>query len=410
MTITVFENASVFDGHSAELLENHHVVVEGGLVREVSAVPVKSAADLRLDLRGRTLMPGLIDCHVHLLLADVNIGRTVKRPKSYLAAFAAAALAKSLDRGFTTLRDAGGADIGLAMAVADGVIPGPRLFHSGRILSQTGGHADFRAPDDLGCGCGALHHDDSFSVLVDSPDAVRQAVREELRRGAHQIKIVASGGVASLSDPLERMQFTDAEIATAVAECQRHGAYVMAHCHPAAAIRRCAELGVRSIEHATMIDAETAALLAARGTYAVPTLAVCFAMMETGKALGLPAVSLAKMETVFPFILRGLEHMRAAGVKMGLGTDLFGPQQSRQCTEFTLRAQVLTPVEILCSATGIGAEILDMDGKLGCIAPDAYADLVVVDGNPLKDIALLAADGRTLSVIMKAGAFHKNTL
>ncbi|HEY0104824.1 MAG TPA: amidohydrolase family protein [Rhizomicrobium sp.] len=410
MTTTVFENASVFDGHSAALLEHHHVAVEDGFIREVSATAIKLTADVRLDLRGRTLMPGLIDCHVHLMLTDVNIGRTVKRPKSYLSAFAAAALGKSLDRGFTTLRDAGGADIGLAMAVADGVIPGARLYHSGRILSQTGGHADFRAPDDFGCGCGALHHDDGFSVLVDSPDAVRQAVREELRRGAHQIKIVASGGVASLSDPLERMQFTDAEIASAVEECARHGAYVMAHCHPATAIRRCAELGVRSIEHATMIDAETAALLAARSTYAVPTLAVCFAMMETGKALGFPAVSLAKMETVFPFVIRGLEHMRDAGVKMGLGTDLFGAQQDRQCTEFALRSRVLKPVEILRSATSIGAEILGLDGKLGCIAPGAHADILVVDGNPLKDIGLLAQDGRALGIIMKAGAFHKNAL
>ncbi len=409
MAITVFENAAIFDGHSPELIEGH-VIVENGAIREVSQTLPQLNADMRLDINGRTLMPGLIDCHVHLMLSDVNIGRTVKRPQSYVAAFAANALGKSIDRGFTSLRDAGGADIGLAQAVNDGVIPGPRLFHSGRIMSQTGGHGDFRLPDEFPCACGAIHSHDSFAVLVDSPDAMRAAVREELRRGAHQIKIVASGGVASISDPLERLQFSDAEIGIAVEECARHGAYVMAHCHPTAAIRRCAELGVRSIEHCTLIDAETAAFLAKTGTYAVPTLAVCYAMMETGKALGLPPVSLAKMEKVFPFILRGLEHMRDAGVKMGYGTDLFGPQQSRQCSEFLLRREVLPPLEILRAATSIGAEILELEGKLGRIAPDAYADIIVVDGNPLEDIAVLAQDGRTLPVIMKAGVFHKNTL
>ncbi len=147
MSLIVFENAAVFDGHAAELKEDHHVVVEDGAIREVGAVRPRLASARTFDLKGRTLMPGLIDCHVHLMLTDVNIGRTVRRPMSYLAAFAAAAMRKSLDRGFTSLRDAGGADIGLTMAAADGVIAGPRLFHSGRIPSQTGGHGDFRLPD-----------------------------------------------------------------------------------------------------------------------------------------------------------------------------------------------------------------------------------------------------------------------
>ena len=221
------------------------------------------------------------------------------------------------------------------------------------------------------------------------------------------IKIMGSGGVISPNDPLERCQYSEAEIRAIVDECARHGAYVCAHCHPSEAIRRCVEFGVRSIEHGTLIDEETAALVAKKGAYVVPTLSVCSALMDDGARLGLSQASRQKLATVHGRTLRGLEIMKRAGVKMGFGTDLLGEQHTRHGTEFTLRNEVLTPFEILHSATAVNAEILQMEGKLGVIKPGALADILVVDGDPLDDIGLLAADGRYITHIMIDGRLIK---
>src|SRR5215472_9236206 len=260
MSAILFTDAAVFDGVGSDLQRGAQVLVADGLIQEVSdrAVRPPGGCDV-IDLAGRTLMPGLIDAHVHIWATDLDVLRLISRRTEYLAAFAYRSLAAMLDRGFTTVRDAGGTDIGYAQALQDGLATGPRLLHAGRYLSQTGGHGDFRRPGDFSCACelrdGGLAR---FSHIVDSPDEVRKAVREELRQGARQIKIMGSGGVASPADPVDRQQFSDAEILAAVEEAERHGAYVMAHCHPANAIKRCAELGVRSIEHATLIDEEAA--------------------------------------------------------------------------------------------------------------------------------------------------------
>jgi imidazolonepropionase-like amidohydrolase len=241
-------------------------------------------------------------------------------------------------------------------------------------------------------------------------DAVRRAVREELRRGASHIKIMASGGVASPTDPLERCQYSDEEIRAAVDEANRAGKYVAAHCHPAIAVRRAAELGVRSIEHCTLVDRESADLMAERGSLAVPTMATIDALAVDGKELGLPAASVEKLKGLRDAAFRSLEILKAAGVRMGLGTDLLGAQHVRQSTEFTLRAQVLPAIDVLRSACAVNAELLMQHGRLGCIRKGAAADLIVVDGNPLDDIGLLAQDGARLVMIMKDGAFHKRTI
>jgi len=402
----LFRNARVFDGDSEVLREGFDVLVAGGTISSLAPSPLEVHEPVDIfDCAGCVLMPGLIDAHVHVYAAGLNFTRIAQSPFSYLAHFAARFMRASLRRGFTTLRDVGGADVGLASALKEGLLDDvPRLFYGGRAISQTGGHGDFR-PGDYGCAC----HLDSLTVIADGVDAVRRAVREELRRGASHIKLMASGGIASPTDPLERCQYSDDEIRAAVDEAVRAGSYVATHCHPAEAVRRSVALGVRSIEHATLIDRETADFMAERGAFAVPTMATLSALAEEGEQLGFPAVSMEKLRRIGDRALGGLEIMKRAGVKMGLGTDLLGAQHVRQTTEFTLRAQVLPAIDILRSACVVNAELLGQSGRLGVIREGAVADLLVVDGNPLEDISLLARNGDALAVIMQDGRFHKRS-
>jgi len=405
---TIFRNALIFDGVSRDLNEGD-VLVEDGLIVEVSDRPIKSNVEQVIEANGRTLMPGLIDLHVHIWAADMNVVKLSQMPTEYYSLYAAQFLQSALDRGFTTLRDAGGTDGGFAMAIEKGFIKSPRFYHSGRYISQTGGHGDFRAghqQDLSGCMCCPPQHE-RFTAIADGADSVRKAVREEFRRGAKAIKIMASGGVASPTDPLDKLQFTDAEIRAAVEEAEMRGSYIFAHCHPDIAIKRCSELGVRCIEHVSMVSAETAAIMARNGTYAVPTLAVVHALHEDGEKFGLPHASICKMGNMLESMLEGLGYMRDAGVKIGFGTDLLAEHHTRQGVEFALRAEVLDPYDILVSATSVAAEILMEEGRLGVIAPNAFADILLVDGNPLQDVTILGQEGRNFPVIMKAGEFHK---
>jgi imidazolonepropionase-like amidohydrolase len=407
----LFRGARIFDGESAQLRTGADVLVEGGVIRQISEAPFTVGDDTEIvECGGRVLMPGLIDAHVHVYACGLNVGRVVQSPPTYIAHFATRFLKASLDRGFTTVRDVGGADVGLAGAIRDellGLVP--RLFYGGRVISQTGGHGDFRPGDHAlevqCCGC----HADHLAVLADGVDAVRRAVREELRRGASHIKVMASGGVASPTDPLERCQYSDEEIRAAVDEATRAGAYVATHCHPAEAVKRSALLGVRTIEHCTLVDEEAASIMAEKGAYAVPTMAVMYALLDDGDKLGLPAVSMEKLRRVSEHGEKALEILRKAGVKMGLGTDLLGPHHVRESTEFSLRAQVLPSIEILRSACAVNAEIVNMNGKLGCVRDGALADLLVVDGDPTADVTVLCEQEK-LRVIMKDGQFYKKTI
>ena len=330
-------------------------------------------------------------------------------PASLLYQHARHSLEGALSRGFTTVRDAGGADLGLAMAVERGLIAGPRIFFAGRGLSQTGGHGDMRSQTRFEpCGCAAYHG--PITQVADGVDAVRRAAREELRKGAHQIKMMVSGGVLSPTDPLWMDQYSDEEIRVGVEEAATRRTYVMAHAHTANAVRRCAELGVRSIEHGTQIDAEAAEAVAAAGAFVVPTLVTIFAMIESGAELGLPKVYADKLQGLGEDGLRSLEICQAAGVPMGFGTDLLGPLQDRQSQEFLIRSEVLAPVDVLRSATSINAALVQRSGELGTIAPGAVADILVVDGDPLGDLGLLQEQGRHIPVIMKEGRFCKNAL
>lgn len=409
----VLENARLFDGYSAECAEGLSVLIEGNVIREVSDKAIKADDAQRIDLGGKTLMPGLIDLHIHAYFSDLNVTTVDLRDTAYRTAHAVRMLGFALDCGFTTVRDIGGGDYPLASAIRDKLIRAPRFFYSGKMLSMTGGHGDLRLASQsahshaYSCSCGAMSW---AGVVCDGVDECLKAVREELRRGAHCIKIMGSGGVLSPTDPIWMNQFREDEIRTIVNECTERRSYAAAHCHPVSAIRRSVDFGVRCIEHATLIDAETAHYVADKGAYVVPTMAVKFATMDLGAKLGASAENLAKLKIGHDYAFEGLDHMRSAGVKIGYGTDLLGVTYDQQCREFELRGQVFSALEMLRQATSMGAEILMQEDKLGCVKADAFADLIVVDGDPLKDIGLLAASGRKLDLIVRDGEIVKNRL
>jgi len=412
MSCILLHNARVFDGTNEDCPEGMQVLIEAGVIREVSDRPITVKDAQVIDVGGRTVMPGLIDAHIHAYFCDVNWQKVDHAGETYRATHAVRMLSFALDCGFTTVRDIGGGDYGLWRAIEDRVIRAPRFFYAGKMLSMTGGHGDTRLMNESlhtqgYCSCGEVS---ALNVVADGVDACIKAAREELRRGAHCIKIMASGGVASPTDPIWMNQYREDEIRAIVKEAAERRSYVSAHCHPTSAIRRCVEFGVRVIEHGSLMDDETARLVYERDAFVVPTLSVVFALLELGPKLGLSCQSHEKQRYVAEKLIAGLESMRKAKVKVGLGTDLLGETYVRQCREFTLRKEVFSPVEILRQATSINAAILQQEGKLGCVKAGAHADLLVVDGDPLKDIELLAASGRNLRLIMRAGELVKGDL
>jgi imidazolonepropionase-like amidohydrolase len=313
-----------------------------------------------------------------------------------------------LARGFTTVRDAGGADGGLAEAVAQGLIRGPRLFPSGQALSQTGGHGDLRPRTRSVVSCACCEYGAGLARIADGVDECRRAARDELRKGATQIKIMASGGVASPYDPIWNLQYSDDEMRAIVEEARAWHTYVLAHAYTPEAIRRAMANGVRSIEHANLIDAPTAAAVAEADGFVVPTLVTYDALHRFGREFGIAETSLGKLAEVREAGLRSLDVLHEAGVRIGYGTDLLGAMHRYQSREFVIRAEVMPPLEVICSATSVNAALLNREGELGVVAPGARADLIAVDGDPLRDIALLDGQGEHLSVIMKDGVLYKS--
>ncbi|MCA0341310.1 MAG: amidohydrolase family protein, partial [Proteobacteria bacterium] len=308
-----------------------------------------------------------------------------------------------------TLRDLGGADIGLVEGVREGLIAGPRLVICGKGLTTTGGHADLRQRTDDRPGMmsdrlGSMGH------VVDGVDQCRAAAREMIKGGARFIKIMANGGVSSPNDPIESIQFSRDEIAAIVEEAENANIYVSAHVYTDRAIRRCVELGVHSLEHCNLITPDTARMAADKGCIAVPTLVAYEALHLEGRNFGFGEREYAKIDTVRAGGLRSLAIMRDAGLKMAFGSDLLGELRNYHCMEFDLLAKVLTPAEIVRSATVVGAELCGMRGETGVIAPGALADLVVVDGDPLIEIGLLTGDGAHIPLIMRDGMVFKDRL
>jgi imidazolonepropionase-like amidohydrolase len=407
MAAIIFANAAVLDGTRQERREGHHVLVEDERIKEVSDRSLASAGAQTIDLAGRTLMPGLIDAHVHVIAVDAALARLAEQPLTLTSLQAARVMEGMLARGFTTVRDAGGADGGLAEAVAQGLVRGPRLFPSGQALSQTGGHGDLRPRTRSVVSCACCEYGAGLARIADGVDECRRATRDELRKGATQIKIMASGGVASPYDPIWNLQYSDDEMRAIVEEARAWHTYVLAHAYTPEAIARSVANGVRSIEHANLIDAPTAAAVAAADGFVVPTLVTYDALYRFGRDLGLAEVSLAKLADVREAGLRSLEILRGAGVKIGYGTDLLGAMHQYQSREFVLRAEAMAPFDIIRSATIVNAELLNQSGELGVVAPGARADLIVVDGDPLRDISLLDGQGEHLTAIMKDGVLHK---
>ncbi|HEX9521475.1 MAG TPA: amidohydrolase family protein [Reyranella sp.] len=405
-----FKNLSLLDPRWNEARAGYEVLVEGDLIKEVSSKPIKAAKAQVVDCGKRTLMPGLIDCHVHVFLSEVNIRNLEGVPLTLMTARAADLMKGMIDRGFTTVRDTGGADWGIKAAVDAGLIAGPRLFISGRAIGPTGGHSDSRRRTDIGAPCGCCNAMVYCMAIANGPDDVRKLVREQMRQGADQVKIMCSGGVASPYDPLDSLQFSEPEIAAATDEAKNFGRYVLAHAYTPEAITRAITNGVRTIEHGNLIDAKSAKLLKSSGGYMVANLVTYFVMKERAAQFGMSADMLAKNDIVLDGALRSLEICKAAGVKVGYGSDLLGQLQVEQSREFMFRAEVLKPLEIIRQATTVGAEVLRQEGKLGIVEPGAFADLIVVDGNPLKKLELFLDQGAHLPVIMKAGKFHKNAL
>jgi imidazolonepropionase-like amidohydrolase len=406
---TLLTNATLVDATTPEPRPGH-ILIENGLIRDLNAKPSSDPGGQVIDVRGRTVIPGLIDCHVHVVASMMDLAANVQLPPATAILRAVPILKGMLERGFTTVRDVGGASYALAEAIAQGLTPGPRLIVCGKSLSKTGGHADLRPRHDTYDPTRWSSNAGALGRVADGVDEVRRACRQELRQGASFIKIMANGGVASPTDPVNWYGYTPDEIRTAVEEARDARTYVAAHLYTAEGITRAVECGVHSLEHCNLIDAAAARQAAAAGCVAVPTLVTYEALAEDGPALALPPASVAKIENVRKAGLESLSILRDAGVTIAYGTDLLGPTHSRQSQEFAIRARVLPAQEIFASATTVAAKLIGMEGRLGVLAEGAIADLLVVDGSPLDDITLLANPAKNLRLVMKEGVIHHRSM
>ncbi|HVQ03789.1 MAG TPA: amidohydrolase family protein, partial [Burkholderiaceae bacterium] len=327
----LIDNVRPFDSRRGRLGPVSRIVIEDGRIAEVTAEPRQVADAHRIDGGGRVALPGLIDAHVHVVASSHDLVSLALKAPSLVVAESSAILRDMLMRGFTTVRDAAGADFGLQEAVAKGLFEGPRLFIAGFPVSQTGGHADMRPKGvrtkEMFCTCAGLG---LIGAIADGVGEVRRAVREQVRNGANQIKIMAGGGISSPTDPLEGTQFSLDELKAACEEAEAANLYAMAHAYSPRAVTRAVQAGVRSIEHGNLIDEATAKVMKTEGAFLVPTLSTYAALADEGQRLGWSASMLEKLDTVAE---RGIDAVRiavAAGVPVVFGTDLLGHMHARQ--------------------------------------------------------------------------------
>ncbi len=410
MSQYLFKNFQLLEPQFDEVRDGYELLIEGNQIRELADKPIKSPSAIEIDCAGGTLMPGLIDSHVHVFLSEVYLPNLEKIPLTLMTARSIGLMKGMLNRGFTSVRDTGGADWGIKEAVEKGDIAAPRLFIAGQAIGPTGGHSDSRRRTDYGMRCHCCNAMSFTMCVSDGVSEVRRAAREQMRQGADHVKIMMSGGVASPYDPLTSLQFSMEEVRAAVEEAEAFGRYVCAHAYTPEAITRAANAGVRTIEHGNLIDEAAAKLMASKGMFLVANLVAYYAMKERAAEFGMTGDMLAKNDMVIEGALRSLEICKRAGVPVAYGSDLLGPLQVEQSREFQLRAQVLSPIEIIRSATSIGAKVLRMEDKLGTLKAGALADILLVKGNPLKNLELLQNQGRDLAIIMKNGQFYKNDL
>jgi imidazolonepropionase-like amidohydrolase len=408
MSVTMLRNASVLDPGRGELAEGQSVVIDGARIADVGPGLSGPEGAQVIDVAGRTVMPGLIDAHTHPAIVDTDVFAMAEWPPSYVAARAGRVLEGMLARGFTTIRDVGGGDVGLARAVEDGYFTGPRIRYGGKQLSQTGGAGDWRAPsrrvyDDN-------YYSPAFGVICDGVPEVRRAVREEVRRGAHHIKVYLSGAVDSPSDRVDSTQFSLEELRAIVEEATAANIYVAGHAYTSRAINRGLECGVRSIEHGNLMDSSSIPLFRQHDAFYVPTIVTYQALAAKSRDGVLPGDIDVKLQEVIHGAMAALEMAHAAGLPIVYGTDLFADMHGQQLQEFVIRSEIQPPADLIRSATTTAARLLNLDGEVGVVAPGALADLLVVDGNPLADIRVLTTPERSLKLIMKNGAVYKNEL
>lgn len=420
-TLTLFENVRVFDGKGAALSASTNVLVRGNVIETISAKPIpvnRSATTTIIPGNGRTLMPGLIDAHWHAMLIRPDPAQSITGDVGYNNITAADEAHATLMRGFTSVRDVGGPAFGLKQAIDEGVVAGPRIFPSGAMITVTSGHGDFRQLSDLPRQIGGpLTRMETIggSMVADSPDEVRLRVREQLMQGASQIKLTAGGGVSSPFSPIDASTFTEAELRAAVEAAENWGTYVVAHAFTTAAVRRSVAAGVTCIEHGFLMDEETAKLLAEKGVW----LSLQPLPEELRQGFPPGSIQRIKADQVWPGISRTYELAKKYKIKTAWGTDVLFSRAlaQRQGAILASLARWYTPAEALAMATGANAELLALSGernpypgKLGVVEEGALADLLLVDGNPLDDLELVADPAANFVVIMKDGKIYKNAL
>ena len=389
--------ATLIDGTGGDPLAKATVSISNEFFDEVSGDTAKSSSgDETVDLEGLTLLPGLIDAHSHLGIVDVGLGD--RTAPAVIAAQIFANCGLALDGGFTTVRDVGGIDGGVASAVAMGLVRGPEILPSGPLLSQKGGHADHASP--------WIDHPHAHgvpgllpgSLTCDGPDEVRRAARIVLQRGATQIKVCISGGVASYTDKITDTQFSVEELRAAVEEAKARDTYVTAHAHHARAILNGLEAGVECFEHGTYLDEATAAKMATAGAILVPTLAVTRLFITEAEAWGIPDDFLPRMAGIEEAMAASMKLARDAGVTIGSGSDILGPGQNRRGLELLMKAEILGPMEAIVSATATNAKVLRR-ADIGTVEPGKRADLIAINGDPLTDPELFDDPDRIVLVI-----------
>jgi imidazolonepropionase-like amidohydrolase len=419
--VTLFENVRIFDGKSDALSARMNVLVRGNTIATISKDPIAidgSPSPKIIDGGGRTLMPGLIDAHWHAMLVRPTPAALLADDLGYLNLVAGAEAADTLMRGFTTVRDMGGPSFGLKRAIDEGVVVGPRIYPSGAIITVTSGHGDFRLANELPRIVGAplsRQEKTGAAMVADSPDEVRVRVREQLLQGASQIKLTAGGGVASPNSPLDVSTFTEAELHAAVEAAENWGTYVTVHAYTPVSIQRAITAGVKCIEHGHLMDEATAKLIADRGiwlsTQAFPD--------EMADAFPPGSQERAKAFTVFAGTDKTIALAKKYKLKTAWGTDiLFSQRLAQRQGELLVKfTRWYTPAETLAMATGTNGELLAMSGKrnpypgkLGVVEEGALADLLLIDGDPIADIKLIADPEKNLVVIMKDGKIFKNSL
>jgi imidazolonepropionase-like amidohydrolase len=419
--LTLFENVRVFDGKTEALSASMNVLVRGNTIEKISKDPIPIDGNSSAKViagGGRTLMPGLIDAHWHTMLVRPTPTALLVDDVGYLNLLAGAEATDTLMRGFTTVRDMGGPSFGLKRAIDEGIVAGPRIYPSGAIITVTGGHGDFRHPNELPRVLGApLSRQEltGASMIADSPDEVRVRVREQLMQGASQIKLTAGGGVASPHSPLDVSTFTEAELRAAVEAAENWGTYVTVHAYTPVSIQRAIAAGVKCIEHGHLMDEPTAKLIAERGiwlsTQAFPD--------EMADAFPEGSQERAKAFEVFAGTDKTIALAKKYKLKTAFGTDiLFSQRLAQRQGELLVKfTRWYTPGETLAMATGTNGELLAMSGernpypgKLGVIEQGALADLLLVDGDPIADIKLIEDPAKNLVVIMKDGKIYKNIL